>query len=61
MGFLLDRQQTVLVDGRKPPPHCVIFGVPQSSLLFLVFTGDIASKVVSSFLSNFTDDIWIGQ
>ena len=65
VSFLLDRQQTVVVDGQRSHPHPVISGVPQGSVLgpflFLVLIGDIDSEIVSSFLSSFADDTRIGH
>lgn len=64
-SFLLDRQQTVVVDGQRSLPRPVISGVPQGSVLgpflFLVLIGDIDGEVVSSFLSSFADDTRIGH
>ena len=64
-SFLLDRQQTVVVDGQRSLSRPVISGVPQGSvlgpLLFLVLIGDIDGEVFSSFLSSFADDTRIGH
>lgn len=64
-SFLLDRQQTVVVDGQRSLSRPVISGVPQGSVLgpflFLVLIGDIDGEVVSSFLSSFADDTRIGH
>ena len=64
-SFLLDRQQTVAVDGHQSLSRPVISGVPQGSVLgpflFLVLIGDIDGEVVTSFLSSFADDTRIGH
>ena len=64
-GFLLDRQQTVVVDGQRSLSRPVISGVPQGSVLgpflFLVLIGDIDGEVATSFLSSFADDTRIGH
>ena len=64
-AFLTNRQQTVLVNGKKSAPQPVISGVPQGSvlgpLLFLVLIGDIDQDVSSSFLSSFADDTRVGR
>ena len=65
VSFLLNRQQTVVVDGQRSHPHPVISGIPQGSVLgpflFLVLIGDIDGEIVSSFLSSFADDTRIGH
>jgi len=64
-SFLVNRQQSVVVNGEKSDPFPVISGVPQGSvigpLLFLVLIGDIDTEIAHSFLSSFADDTRIGK
>ena len=64
-AFLLNRKQSVIVNGSQSTSATVISGVPQGSvlgpLIFLVLIGDIDSKVVSSFISSFADDTRTGH
>ena len=54
MNFLQDREQKVLIKGRKSESFTLISGVPQGSvigpLLFLIFIGDIRDGVTASIL-----------
>ena len=64
-NFLINRTQSVIVEGRKSSPKPVISGVPQGSvlgpILFLILMGDIDKNVVSAFLSSFADDTRVGN
>ena len=64
-AFLLNRYQSVLVEGQKSSAVPVISGVPQGSvlgpLLFLILIGDIDDGVATSFISSFADDTPVGQ
>lgn len=63
--FLTNREQLVLVEGKKSTPQYVTSGVPQGSvlgpLLFLILIGDIDQRIASSFISSFADDTRIGR
>ena len=63
--FLLNRSQSVLVDGHKSASAEVKSGVPQGSvlgpLLFLILIGDIDENVSTSFISSFADDTRVGH
>jgi hypothetical protein len=58
--FLIDRVQTVAVDGARSSDVNVVSGVPQGSvlgpLLFLVHVSDIDADLEHSFASSFADD-----
>ena len=62
-SFLINRTQSVIVNGEKSDPAPVISGVPQGSvigpLLFLVLIGDINKEVYNAFLSSFADDMLV--
>ena len=59
-GFLTNREQLVLVNGKKSYTKKVISGVPQGSvcgpLFFLIMIADIDKDVKHAFLSSFADD-----
>ena len=63
--FLLDRTQTVIVDGKHSRPMPVISGVPQGTvlgpILFLLYVNDLDQYVKDSKLSSFADDTRIGK
>ena len=63
--FLLDRTQTVIVDGKHSRPMPVISGVPQGTvlgpILFLLYVNDLDQYVKDSKLSSFADDTRIGR
>jgi hypothetical protein len=58
--FLMNRKQTVIIEGQKSDPSTVISGVPQGSvlgpLLFLTLLNDIDQDVDSSMVTSFADD-----
>ena len=64
-SFLLDRSQSVMVNGFLSDPVHVKSGVPQGSvlgpLLFLVLISDIDEHILHSFLSSFADDTRVGK
>ena len=64
-SFLLNRSQSVMVNGFLSDPVYVMSGVPQGSvlgpLLFLVLISDIDKDVLHSFLSSFADDTRVGK
>ena len=59
-AFLLDRTQTVVIDGTSSPPRKVASGVPQGTvlapLLFLLYLADLPSYISQSYLKLFADD-----
>ena len=59
--YLLNRRQSVVVNGEQSPSLPVISGVPQGSvigpLLFLIYINDITTSVSHSKLSLYADDI----
>ncbi len=65
-GFLKQRQQCVVVRGKRSLPIWCTSGVPQGSvlgpLLFLILMYDITKGVLHSILSSFADDtkVWKG-
>ena len=62
--FLINRKQTILVDGRKSESH-VMSGVSQGfvlgPLLFLILIGDTDQNIAFSFISSFADDTRVGR
>ena len=64
-SFLVDRSQTVMVNGFLSNPVHVKSGVPQGSvlgpLLFLILISDIDKEILHSFLSSFADDTRVGK
>ena len=64
LNFLSDREQEVMVRGRKSRTFLLISGVPQGSvlgpLLFLIFIGDI-SEGVSAVILVYVDDSKVHQ
>ena len=64
-SFLVDRSQSVMVNGFLSNPVHVRSGVPQGSvlgpLLFLILISDIDEEIVHSFLSSFADDTRVGK
>ena len=59
-SFLLNRFQSVSVDGILSDPQQVLSGVPQGSvlgpLIFLILIGDIDEDVVHAMIKSFADD-----
>ena len=53
------------MNGIQSEPTDVLSGVPHGSvlelLLFLILIGDVDKSVISSFLSSFANDMWIGK
>ena len=64
-SFLMNREQSVVVEGISSLPTRVKSGVPQGSvlgpILFLILIGDIDKNVKSSFVSSFADDTRAGR
>ena len=58
--FLLNRTQSVVVNGKISSPQDVISGVPQGSvlgpLIFLILISDIDSDILHSLIASFADD-----
>ena len=58
--FLTNRQQIVKVSGSRSSGACVVSGVPQGTvlgpILFLIFVGDIDSRLRNAQASSFADD-----
>ena len=58
--FLLNRMQTVAVDGHRSLPALVTSGVPQGTvlgpILFLIYSNDLEAAVKDSTTSSFADD-----
>ena len=59
-SFLLNRYQSVMVNGITSDPQKVLSGVPQGSvlgpLIFLIMIGDIDKEIVNSIVKSFADD-----
>ena len=59
-SFLLNRYQSVIVNGFISDPQDVLSGVPQGSvlgpLIFLILIGDINNKIIHSIVKSFADD-----
>ena len=60
VSYLRDRQQTVVIDGKKSYTSNVLSGVPQGTvlgpILFILYLNDMKSCVKSSIISSFADD-----
>ena len=58
--FLLNRTQTVQIDGHASTPSAVISGVPQGTILgpvlFLIYIADIGDNIKTSTLASYADD-----
>ena len=59
-SFLLNRYQSVIVNGITSEPQKVLSGVPQGSvlgpLIFLIMIGDIDNETIHSIVKSFADD-----
>ena len=59
-SFLLNRYQSVIVNGITSEPQKVLSGVPQGSvlgpLIFLIMIGDIDDETIHSIVKSFADD-----
>ena len=59
-SFLMNRYQSVMVNGITSDPQEVLSGVPQGSvlgpLIFLIMIGDINNEVKYSIVKSFADD-----
>jgi hypothetical protein len=64
-SFLMNRTQSVIINGTQSDSSKVISGVPQGSvlgpLIFLILIGDINEEILYSILRSFADDTRISK